>query len=116
MRSQSHITSICKTLADPDFQPRLQFVLWYTDWVGNLERWGSTCSCHSAGYQRGEPVECWRKGRLLQLHGNMQTEDSRQAFVKQRLGVTQSLHRWGWSSCLRFDRLANWCEVLLLRN
>ena len=66
MRDKAAGKTLQKIFADVVFLPKLRFVLWYTDWLGELERWGGSCSCHQDAYRAGMAVECWRKGRLLQ--------------------------------------------------
>ena len=65
-RNTSTIKSLQQTVANPTFGPKLAFVLFFTDWLNTLERWGGGCHCHADQYRLGEPVDCWRKGRLLQ--------------------------------------------------
>ena len=67
MRGQTAAKSLSHSVADVSFSPKLAFCLWYTDWLGQLERWGSCCCCHAQEYAAGEEVVCWRKGRLLQF-------------------------------------------------
>ena len=46
MRNKSVLKSIRASLADPTFQARTDFVLWYSDWLCDIERWGGGCHCH----------------------------------------------------------------------
>ena len=42
-----------------------RYVLWFTQWIGRIMRWGTGCSCHEQDLQAGAALKCVKKGGRL---------------------------------------------------
>ena len=61
------LRNVCAAFASAAWLDRLEFVLWYCDWLGTIQEWTGMCDCaeHQAAYIAREHVDCVKKGRRI---------------------------------------------------
>ena len=77
------------TLTDKKFQIQFKFVLWFSDWLCDLESWGSSCPCHQQEWENGVEVPCNFRGKLLPIvfFFILRRHDLQPCFKRQMRGI-----------------------------
>ena len=64
---------------------QLDYIVWFTNWCGELQEWPASCPCHQERFERGQPNDCVFKGKLMviahvhitkKLNGALETSES----------------------------------------
>lgn len=64
-RDQSQLQKVSAAFSSTLWRNLFDFIIWYTDWIGELLEWGGGCDCHEQELRDGQKVSCERKGRRL---------------------------------------------------
>ena len=85
---------VCK---DPARFCQLQFVVWFTSWTGNLQKWPSSCPCHQSRFENNITNDCQMKGKLMPIAFK---------YIMSKLDAAlQEAEEWApgaWSNCYIF--------------
>lgn len=69
-RDSVSMGKMIKALRSDDWRRMLDFVSWYTNWLGSIMSWGQGCSCHNMELAGGASVECpWKGRRIKEAYG-----------------------------------------------
>ena len=64
-RDQSQLQKVIAAFSSTLWRNLFDFIIWYTNWIGELLEWGGGCDCHEQELRDGQKVSCERKGRRL---------------------------------------------------
>ena len=66
-RDQSQLQKVNAALSSTLWRNIFDFIIWFTNWLGELLEWGGGCDCHEQELRdgQGREVSCDRKGRRL---------------------------------------------------
>jgi len=65
LKDRVWLTKVMTALSSDSWRWQLDWVMWYTDWLGEIQSWAQGCSCHAAELLAGQNISCPQKGRRL---------------------------------------------------